>query len=122
MQEPQMAALFGSAIDVWNRAIREHRDRFPFREVLPKCEVALRGKTLGVQVCEGALRRPVARFAVRFEHGLIRTVSGGTPEAETVWEVSRERLEEVADNPQHFADHPAKLDWDLLTKPLGVSL
>jgi hypothetical protein len=122
MKEPEVGVLFASAIDVWNRAICENRDRFPFREVLPKCETALRGRTLGVRVHEGALKRAVAQFAIHFHDGLIHLVAEGDPNADVVWEVSRDRLEEVVEDPEHYVDHPAKLDWDVLTKPLGVSV
>jgi hypothetical protein len=122
MNRSEISALFSSAMDVWNRAIRENRDRFPFREVLPKCEMALRGRLLGVRVHEGNLRRPVGQFAVRFRDGLIHLAAEADQNADVVWEVSRDRLQEVIEDPEHYVDHPAKLDWDFLTKPLGVSV
>jgi hypothetical protein len=90
--------------------------------MLPKCEMVLRGRTLGVRVHEGNLKRAIALFAVKFRDGLIHLAAEAHQEADIVWEVSRDRLQEVVENPEHYVDHPAKLDWDVLTKPLGVSV
>jgi hypothetical protein len=122
MSESDVSILFAEAIEVWGRAIRKHRGKFPYRDVLPRCEKALRGRDLVVQVYDDNPDRPVAQFEVRFENGLIRTVGQNPDVRRATWNVSEDYLREVAENAEHLVEHPAKLDWDWLTRPIGASM
>jgi hypothetical protein len=123
MSEVDVSTLFSMAIEVWDRAIRRHQSKFPYREILPRCEKALRGRNLLVQVYDNNPDRPVAHFQVRLENGLIRPVGEEQYEGEKAsWRVSKEYLQDVAHNADHYVEHPAKLDWDWLTRPIGASI
>jgi hypothetical protein len=108
------------ALDVWNEAIQRHREAFPYREILPKCEEALRDKDIGVEIHEAHPTRATSRFTLRFEDGQIRPVQHN-PVADVMWRVSRESLRDIAENRQYYLDRPVKLDWNWLTYSAGIS-
>jgi hypothetical protein len=122
MSESGVSTLFSMAIEVWDRAIRKHQGKFPYRDVLPRCEKALRGRAVLVQVYDNNPDRPVAQFQVRLENGLIRPVREKQYEGEAAWRVSKGYLQDVTGNADHYVEHPAKLDWDWLTRPIGASI
>ena len=120
MQQNEQALL--EALNVWNRVIDRHQDSFPYRDILPRCEEALRGVEIGVEVYHNAdPGRPVSRFTVQLRDGRIQIVNNH-PGVEVRWKVSRDSLKEIAKNAQVYLDNPVKLDWDWLTHPAGISI
>jgi hypothetical protein len=112
--------ILTDAVDVWNAAIQRHGRAFPYREIVPRCEDALRGTDIGVEIYETDRDRPSGRYTLRFEDGRIRTADHN-PDAPVMWVVSGTFLRDVVENRVDYLEHPVKLDWDWLTHPAGIS-
>lgn len=122
MSDLDTETLFTAAVDVWNRALKEHRDEFPFRDLLPKCESALRDRDMEVHVYEHDPEAPIARFAVRLADGSIQPAALGEEPWEPDWKFSRGELRDVVDGAERYVSQPEKLNWDWLSRQVGASV
>jgi hypothetical protein len=114
-------ALFTQYIDVVNRALGEHRNDIPYKQIFTVGEKVLGDRKLGVAVYKNDPENPHHHFTITLDGGTFKILETGKGEADIVWKVRDDHLENVVENPQEFVDRPAKLDLDWLQKRLGVT-
>lgn len=112
--------LFTRALNVINTALEKHRDEVPYSQLLAASEKVLGDSKVGVAVYESDPSTPFDYYTIRFRDGAFEMVSHGKQEPDLGWKVSRSYLESVAENPDEYVEHPAKLDWDWLKSRVGV--
>lgn len=113
--------LFTRALNVINAALEKNRNETPYSQLLAASEKVLGDHNVGVAVYESDASAPFDYYTVRFRDGSFELVSRGKQEPDVGWKVSRGYLEKVAENPDEYIDHPAKLDWEWLKSRVGLS-
>lgn len=114
------ATLFTSALNVINAALAKHGDDAPYEQMLAASEKLLGDRRLGVAVYAEDASAPFDYYTIRFRDRRFELVEHGKQEPEATWKVSRDYLAQVAESPQEYIEHPAKLDWDWLKSRLGL--
>lgn len=120
MSDRDTTTLFTRALNVINSALVANADATPYRALIRTSEKLLDGRRIGVAVYESDPSAPFDYFTICFREGSFELVSHGKQEPDVAWKVSRDYLEKVADHPDEYVEHPAKLDWDWLRSRLGL--
>lgn len=122
MSERDIYDLFTKALDVTNEALEENRDSAFYGMLISGMDKYLDGHKAGVAIYDDDPEQPFDYFTVRYLNGKFEILSRGKSEHDTEWSVSREYLTSVADNPETYIKHPAKLDIDWLRHLLPDSV
>ena len=117
----ETVTLFTQALNVTNAALAEHKDSLPYKPLVKASEKLLGDRRLGVAVYEADPSSPFDYFTIRFWDDAFELVSHGKREPDVAWKVSRSYLEKLAETPEDYIEHPAKLDWDWLKSRVGLS-
>jgi len=108
--------LFYRYLEICNKALKENRDRFPFKQILG---VALHDRlSINIEVCI-IDDHPKGAYVMHLQGDKI----SGTPNTECTtssydsqWRVSKTYLEDVIAHPDDYIKNPARIDWDWLHK------
>ncbi|MGM0576419.1 MAG: hypothetical protein ACQEXJ_11875 [Myxococcota bacterium] len=115
MADLTTAALFTQYLDVVNRAIGQHRDEFPYKQILAGGRKLLGDKHVGVGIYKERGDQPHDWFTIRMlDDGRLDIVEHGKASPDLTWKVREQHLHNVVDDPEPYIDHPAKLDLDWL--------
>lgn len=114
MTERDIYQLFDAALGVTNKALEENRDSKILGTLISAADKVLESHKAGVEIYDEDPSKPFDYFTIRYLNGKLEIVSRGKSEHDTEWKVSREYLQDVADNPQKYIDNPAKLNLDWL--------
>jgi len=122
MTQIQTASAFTEYITIVNRALGEHRDETPYKQLISLGEKALDGRRIGVAVYKNDPANPHEWFTVRFKNGKFDLEEHGKkPERDFDWKLKSEHLDNVVEHPQKFVDQPWKLDLDWMKTRVGLS-
>jgi len=122
MTQLQTDSAFTEYLHVVNRALGEHRDETPYKQILALGEKALDQRTIGVAVFKDDPAKPHDWFTVRFEDGKLSLEEHGKkPERDFDWKIKRAHIDHVVETPQEFVDKPWKLDLDWLKTRVGLN-
>jgi len=106
--------LFTEALDVTNRSLEKNRGSGFYGTLISAWDKYLDGHKAGVSIYDEDPAKPFDYFTIRYMKGKFEIQSRGKSEHDTEWKVSRKYLKSLADDPQTYIDHPAKLDIDWL--------
>jgi hypothetical protein len=120
MTQLETNALATQAVNVMNRALAQHRDAAPYKQLLAASERLLGGKNLGMAVYADDPKHPYDYYTLHFADGRLELLGRGKQEPDIAWKVSRDYLRRVVDDPERYLAHPEKLDWDWLKDRLGL--
>lgn len=99
---------------VCNEALRNSRNRFPFRQILEGLgQHAGEGRSVEVLIVND---QPAQGFSIAYDKNA-QLVVPGTAENRLPpkkWKVTKSYLESVVGNPCEYIDNPAKIDWEWL--------
>jgi hypothetical protein len=115
-------ALFTQYVNVVNKAIGEHKQEFPYKQLLEGGKKLLGDKRIGAAVYKHEADKPHEYFTLELtDNNTLQIASHGkTPEGPDVeWKVREDHLRNVVENPDEFVKHPAKLDLDWLKSRIG---
>jgi len=107
--------LLRQCIAVYNRALDQNRDRFPFKQVLGAAQLIGQNRDIRIDFAEGQQ----SSYAMIFDGKNLSLHEQAPAEHFNIsWQVERSYLEEMLSHPQSYIDNPANLDWDwLYVKP-----
>jgi len=113
--------LVTQVLNVINAALEKHGDSLPYKPLLAASEKVLGDQPIGIAVYESDPANPFDWFTVRFRERSFELASHGkADDVDLAWKVSREYLQQVAEDAQTYIDNPARLDWDWLKSRVGV--
>ena len=121
MNTKDIYELFTTALEVTNKSLETNRGSGIYGALISGWDKYLDGHKSGVAIYDDDPAQPFDYFTVRYLKGKFEILSRGKSEHDTEWKVSRKYLESLADNPQTYIDHPAKLDIDWLKDRLPDS-
>lgn len=105
--------LINQYFDVCSRALKENKDRFPFKQILGAARDSGRGQVVEVIVVDS--EKGERHFVVQM-HGDAITLSPhgscGECQCDRSWVVGRPYLEEVSRHPEAYIRNPALIDWE----------
>ncbi len=113
-------ALLTQYLNVVNRAIRSHKDKVPFKQILDVAQKALAGKRFGVAVYKTDPDKPHDYFTLVWRDGGLAIADHGKKDVDLAWRVKEDHLTNVVTKPEPFVDNPARLDLDWLKTRLGL--
>ena len=115
-------AAFTQYLDIVNRALGEHRDETPYRQVFELGEKTLGGKDIGVGMYKDNPNHPHGWFTVRLDDGTFDLVDDSKPDdPDLKWIVRRDHVDHVIEEPAEFIADPWKLDLDWLRSTVGLN-
>lgn len=114
-------ALFTQYLNTVNRAIGEHRDEPPYKQLLGLGEKIIGDKKIGVAVYKDDSKTPHDWFTLRLDGKSFTIVEHGKKNPDVSWKVKENHLREVVQNPEEYIRHPYKLDLDWLKTRIGIS-
>lgn len=114
--------LFMESLDVINRVLDANRGEGLFGRVLEAMEDDLQGHRSSVAVYEDDPDHPFDYFTIRFLDGRWELMEQGRGEHDTEWKVSTDYLRSLAEDPESYIQHPARLDLDWIADRLPGEL
>lgn len=114
-------ALFTQYLNVVNRAIGQHRDHVPYKQLMQVTDKLMKDKNVGVAVYKESADTPHDWFTLTMEDGKLRILEHGRRDPDTTWKIKEDHLRKVVEDPEEYVKHPFKLDLDWLTSRLGLS-
>ncbi len=118
--QSELMSLFLRYLNICNLALREHREQFPYKQIVELGERALGGRNIGVGIYEEDPETIIEYCTVRFSDGTFDVVEHGEKNVELEWTVKRTYMEHVANHSDQYIDAPEKLEWDWLKSRLGI--
>lgn len=113
--------LFLEYLNTMNRALAEHENETPYKQIIDASERVLGNKKLGVAIYKNDPDSPHDFYTVEFTDGRIAFVSHGKDAPEYSWKTKESFMADVVENKDDYIQNPAKLNWDWLKNRLGVS-
>jgi hypothetical protein len=122
MSHQETATLLTNAVNVMNTALAEHREEMPWKQLVAATDELFGDRKVGVAIYAEDPGAPFDFYTLRWKagHGF-ELASRGKEGPDVTWKVSRGYLQKVADHPDEYTQHPAKLDWDWLRDRLGLA-
>ena len=99
--------------NVCNAALSTHREKAAFGTVLALISRFTSGATITLQVIDDT-PAPAGYYTTRFVDGQFTPVQVGEQRPDSRFTLHRDFLNEVAENAEHYVEHPEKLDWSWL--------
>ena len=107
--------LFYEYLKICNQAIEQHKDEFPYQQVLDLGEKIMGDQPINLAVYDD---KPKAAFSLYFRNNKLE--DGGLPhDVKKAWRVNLSYLRKVVENPKDYIAHPEKLDLEWLKSRLG---
>jgi hypothetical protein len=110
---------FVDFLNVCNEAIEEHRDEFPFKQLLAAGNRVLGDRQIAVGIYKTDASTPHDYYTVQMKDGRFLYEGHGKHGEDVEWKVKESYLENVAQDPQTYIEHPFKLDWEWLKSRLS---
>lgn len=120
MSKPDTSALFAGALGVWNRALDEHGDTPPYKQIVSACQAMLGDRKMGVEVYEPESDQVTGEFTIRIQDGRLVPIDYDQARGGPTWRVSEAYLQDVMKNADDYAKHPSKLEWNWLKDRIGL--
>lgn len=121
MKVTETTGLFTDALTTMNAAIEANEDSMPYKlffETSKKLDMEL---TMGVAIYKNDPNTPHDYYTIRYEGNRFELVSHGKDDGiDICWKVSEDYLRKLAEDPDTYINHPARMDWDWLKSRLGV--
>ena len=106
--------IFERYLDICNQAIEKNKDQFPYMEIWKT-----RWKKLDpdhLLQCAVYDDRPKVLYSLRLTEDMkIKIISKTYIAPDDVWPFKYTYLKQVVENPQHYIENPADLDWGWLS-------
>ena len=104
--------LVENYLDVYNKALQNNGDRFPFKQILGAVEREGFGKIIEIQLIDAV--PPEIHVMAYSKNGLYLLPSNDVRGAlsDGIWNVKIDDLKNVVQNPDTYIQNPAKLDWE----------
>lgn len=115
-KDNKVKKLFKEYIEICNKAIAEHQNQFPYKEMISLSESCIRDSTIDLAIYDDM---PKGVFSLHFKDKKLVTESNLT-DPKKAWRMNLSYLEKVVENPQKYIDHPEKLDLDWLKSRMGL--
>ena len=112
--ETQVSDLFQSYLEVCNDALKQNKNRFPFKQILDAARTNAASRTIEVHIVDD---KPKSDIMMTLDADAIRAQSHAdcdNCQCDAKWSVSKTYLEDVVNNPDAYIQNPAKIDWDWL--------
>lgn len=122
VEEMSEQELVEGFLDVANRAMSKHADKFPFKQLMALSNTIIGDRSIAIGIYKDDSSNTYDHYTYRFQDGKFQMVEHGKVKHAIEWKASRDYLEEVVENPQEYIDNPFKLDFDWLKSRLGMEL
>ena len=119
-EQQDTATLFTNYLNVANAALEANQDKFPYKQMLEAGDKILGDKRIGVEVYKERADQPHDAFTVEWKDGTLRLLEHGKKDTDLSFRLKEEYLRQVADNPDDYIQHPARLDLDWLKSRLHL--
>lgn len=103
--------LFGKYIEICNTAIKNNKDRFPYKHIWQAGFGLVNGKDIEFTVFDD---QPQGKFVVNIYNNLLVLSPGGFL-SDRSWKLLYSNIRRVIDNPDEYINNPSLLDWGWLT-------
>lgn len=114
-------ALFTQYLSVVNRALGEHRDEFPYKQLVKMGAKIVGERRIGVEIYKDDPDHAHDAFTVRFDDGTFDLIAHGLHGTDRTWKIRERHLRNVVDGPSDYIEHPAKLDLDWLRTRVSMN-
>lgn len=112
--EKEYEDLLKQYIEVFNRAVEENQNKFPYKEMWHAAfHVEKNGNDINYVVYDV---RPKASFTLRFNEGKLKLIDKNKKQPKDFCSLSYDYLKSVADNADEYIKNPEKLNWQWLNK------
>lgn len=105
-------------VNICNTALVQHRDEFPYRQIIALMNRIYSGETITIRI-DNARSEPEQYVTTRFIDGQFTPIEEGKRASDAEFVLSRAYLEDVVENADHYIRHPRKLDFSWMTERLG---
>ena len=108
--------LFRQYLEICNQAIDEHKDEFPYKEIISVSEAIIGNSPVDLAVYDD---EPKGAYTLHFKDKKIG--NGGRPaDPKKAWRINLSYLKQVVENPDKYIKHSEMLDFDWLKSRLGI--
>lgn len=105
-------ALVQAYLQVCNRALAQHKDQFPYKQIWEAVEHVQQADGVDLTVYDD---RPQSHVKVRLKDKQIEVLGvDHEEEGHRGFKLTTSYLKRVVEQPEEYINHPAKLDWDWL--------
>ena len=122
MKVTDRSELMVQALNVMNKALRENKDQFPYKQIYDLGQALVDGMNIGVIVYADDPDTPHDYFTIRWEGDQLDLVSHGKEEPKMAWKVPESYLNDVVENADAYIANPTKLDWEWLKQRLNSAV
>ena len=110
--------LFKAYVRICNKALDEHQDEFPYKQLCQATKSMLGNNSVKVAVYDD---RPKECYGLQLVDNKISFSKESNDVAENgAWRINLSYLQQVVENPEKYIKHPAKLDWEWLRSRIGI--
>ena len=115
-------ALFLAYLRVCNEALEANKDCYPYMRIMQEIEVRLKSHAVRVAIIGKDENHPEALYDLVIEdQRLAVKPPHKKPRVICPWRITRQFLEDVAQNPKAYINNPAQLKWEWLNScDIGV--
>lgn len=103
-------ALFRQYVEVCNRAMAEHAEEFPYKQIWNAARKAIGENGVRIAVYDD---QPKSAYEIHLEGDHLEASRDGHSDS-PVWRMDLSYLQEVVEHPEAYIQNPARLDWDWL--------
>jgi len=110
---------FQGYIDICNRAIDVHKNKYPYREIWSAGALALQGTSIYVAVSHDSIQNIFliifSDYHIQVSDSLVEealTASLGKVDGNQLWNVDYNHILAALQQPDYFIDNPTLLKWD----------
>lgn len=110
--------IFERYLGICNQAIEKNKHKFPYMEIWKAKQKSLGADN--ILRCAVYDDRPKIVYALKLTEDMkIKIVEKAQNISDEVWTYKYSYLKHVVDNAGEYIEHPANLDWGLLTNVFG---
>lgn len=109
--------LFEQYLAICNEAMKQNKDRFPYKHIWEAVERLKRGEDIDLTIYDD---EPKSHYRVQIKDNHIDVIDVDHEDKHQGWKLTSSYLRKVVEHPQEYIDHPAKLDWDWLKDCAGI--
>ena len=112
-QRPPIHVLFDRFLEIYNRAMHVHKDRFPYKHIWEAAEQMQEDADWHLTVYDD---EPKGDYVLCLQDKHLLLVQTLQPSDPSGWRMNLSYIKEVIENPQCYIDDPARLDWEWLMR------
>lgn len=115
-------ALFTQYLNVVNQAIGNHKNQFPYKQLIDAGDKILGDTKIDAAIYKRDADNPHHHATIIWSDGTFELQAHEKPEGDDVitWKMAQAHLEEVVDNPDPYKANPARLNLDWLKTRFGA--